>query len=451
MDKHFYDYKREYFEFSKYKPHIGQKRLHYPDRDVRFSVAVCGRRWGKSIAAAKEIEVILTQPKTRSWVVAPSYQLAEKVFREVWHELITNQQIPTRRASYRDMVIETEWGSVFEAKSADNPPSLVGEGLDFLVLDEAAKQKATVWDMYLRPTLSDRKGRALFITTPEGFNWVYDRYLLGKKDIDWNSFNSPSWENEYAYPLGLEDPDLIEAKRNMSKEVFEQEYGAMFTSFAGRVYPFDRMQDLGDFPYNPNLPTYCCIDFGYRMPAVGWFQVYMLDGVEHVNMIDEFLHHERVTTDDLIDLCRRKMAQYRVISTFGDPAGVAMQSAAGMGDIEKFRRNGMNVRFVRDKISRKLVEGISHVRGFIEAGDGTRRLHLNKNCIGMAEDLEGYRYPEHKEGRDLKELPIKDGYTDHGCDMLRYFFLNRFPIKQQGIKFVDRKTQGNQWHNTLKT
>ena len=449
-DKDLISYKRKYFKFTNYFPHAGQKKLHFPEKDARFTVAVCGRRWGKSVAAAKEIEAVITQPNKRAWVVAPSYQLAEKVFREVWHELITNQGVPTRRASYRDMFIETEWGSIFEGKSADNPPSLVGEGLDYLVLDEAAKQKATVWDMYLRPTLSDRKGKALFITTPEGYNWVYDKFLLGKKDEEWASFNSPSWENQYAYPEGLEDTDLIEAKRNMAQEVFEQEYGAMFTSFAGRVYPFDRTKDLGNFPYQPTLPTYACIDFGFRMPAAAWFQVYTIDGIEHINVIDEFIHQERITTDDLINVCMTKKAKYNVIASFGDPAGSAVQSSSGMGDIEKFRRNGMNVRFVRDKISRKLEVGISHVRSFIENADGLRRLHLNNNCMGLAEDLENYRYPEHKEGKDLKEIPVKDGFHDHGCDMLRYFLLNRFPIKQQGIQFVDRKKEGNKWHNTLK-
>jgi len=211
-------YKRKYFKFTNYFPHIGQKKLHFPEKDARFTVAVCGRRWGKSVAAAKEIEAVITQPNKRAWVVAPSYQLAEKVFREVWHELITNQGVPTRRASYRDMFIETEWGSIFEGKSADNPPSLVGEGLDYLVLDEAAKQKATVWDMYLRPTLSDRKGKALFITTPEGYNWVYEKFLLGKKDEEWASFNSPSWENQYAYPEGYENFRTIE-KRNLFEEL----------------------------------------------------------------------------------------------------------------------------------------------------------------------------------------------------------------------------------------
>jgi hypothetical protein len=207
---------------------------------------------------------------------------------------------------------------------------------------------------------------------------------------------------------------------------------------AGRVYPFDRTLDMGDYPYNPLIPTYCSIDFGFRMPAVGWFQTYMLDGVWHTNMIDEFLHQERISTDDLLQVLKSKNARYKTMHTFGDPAGVAMQSSSGMSDIEKLRQNGIIVRFVRDKISRKLVEGISHVRNFIENANEERFLHLNKNCLGMAEDLENYRYPEHVEGKHLNEIPIKDGYHDHGCDMIRYFYLNRFPIKQQRMEFVRR-------------
>ena len=219
MDEKLVKFKQKWFKFTDYVPHKGQERLHYPPKDPRFIVAVCGRRWGKSVSAAKEIELVITQPKKRAWVVAPTYQTAEKVFREVWDIMINKKQMPTRRASYRDMYIEFEWGSVFEGKSADNPPSLVGEGLDLLILDEAAKQKKKTWEMYLRPTLSDRKGKAIFITTPEGYNWIYELYLRGKEDEEWYSFNSPSWENQYAYE-GEFDSDLVEAKRNMSKEIF---------------------------------------------------------------------------------------------------------------------------------------------------------------------------------------------------------------------------------------
>ena len=173
--------------------------------------------------------------------------------------------------------------------------------------------------MYLRPTLSDRKGRAIFITTPEGYNWVYDLYLKGQSDHEWLSFNSPSWEKEFAYPKGAEDSDLKEAKRNLSIEVFDQEYGSKFTSFAGRVYPFDRDLDTGKFPYDPSFPTFCSLDFGYRMPAVAWFQTRMVEGKWHIYIIDEIIHESNIKTDDLAK--RVKSRPYNVQAYFGDPAG----------------------------------------------------------------------------------------------------------------------------------
>ena len=92
----------------------------------------------------------------------------------------------------------------------------------------------------------------------------------------------------------------------------------------------------------------------------------------------------------------------------------------------------------RDKVSRNISSGVSHVRSFIENADNQRFLHIDKKCVGMMEDLENYRYPEAKEGQDLKPEPLKDGYHDHGCDMLRYFFINQFPIKNRQFKVRTR-------------
>ena len=438
--KQVFNFKQKWFNYTDYVPHNGQNSLHFPEKSARFIVAICGRRWGKSVAASKEIEVMLNIPKTRSWVVAPTYQTAEKVFREVWHSIIQNRDpkknIQTTRASYKDMYIETTTGSTFEAKSADNPNSLVGEGLDLLILDEAAKQKKIVWEMYLRPTLSDRKGRAIFITTPEGYNWVYDLYLKGQKDEEWLSFNSPSWKNQFAYPEGADDSDLKEAKRNLSVEVFDQEYGSKFTSFAGRVYPFDRDLDVGKFPYDPSFPTFCSLDFGYRMPAVAWFQTNMVEGKWHINIIDEIIHESNVKTDDLAR--RVKSRPYNVQAYFGDPAGKSVQGQSGLGDMEIFRKFGMSIRCVRDKVSTNIASGISHVRGFIENAEGERFVHLDHKCRGLTEDFENYRYPEHKEGTNLKPDPLKDGIHDHGMDMVRYFFINRFPIRNNKLRLQPR-------------
>ena len=420
-----------------YKPHFGQSKLHFPEKETaRFFVMVCGRRFGKTTASAMEATFYASQPNKRIWLVGLSYDKADLMFREIWQKMVIGHQNDIIRASEKDWFIKFKWGTVVEAKSADNPDSLVGEGLDLLIIDEAAKVKNKIWDMYLSPTLSDRKGKAVFITTPEGFNWVYDLYLLGKEDELWESHQAPSWDNHYAFPLGKNDHFLLERKRNMAREVYDQEYGAKFTSFAGRVYPFERDLDVGKFPYNPNFPTFCSIDFGYRMPAVGWFQIHRVGGIWHINIIDEIIHKVNVKTDTLAEMILSK--KYNVIRYYGDPAGMQAQGQSGLGDIEIFRRKGIKIYTKRDKVSRSIASGVSHVRGFIENASNQRFLHVNEKCTGIMMDLENYRYPEPKEGADLKQDPVKDGYHDHGCDMVRYFFINQFPIKNREFKVRTR-------------
>ena len=52
--------------------------------------------------------------------------------------------------------------------SCENPDSLVGEGVDLLIIDEAAKMPRKIWDMYLSPTLIDRKGKAILLLRLKG-------------------------------------------------------------------------------------------------------------------------------------------------------------------------------------------------------------------------------------------------------------------------------------------
>ena len=226
-------FKEKWFDFMEYKPHNGQIKLHFPTKgESRFFVMVCGRRFGKSTAAAMEATYYASQPNKRIWLVGLSYDKADIMFREVWKRMVIGKANDIDKASEKERYIRFKWGSVVEAKSADNPDSLVGAGLDLLVIDEAAKVKKKIWEMYLSPTLADVKdSKCIFITTPQGFNWIYDLFLLGKSDILWESHQAPSWENQYAFPEGKSDPFLIERKRNMSKEMFDQEFGRAFTSF----------------------------------------------------------------------------------------------------------------------------------------------------------------------------------------------------------------------------
>ena len=130
-----------------------------------------------------------------------------------------------------------------------------------------------------------------------------------------------------------------------------------------------------------------------------------------------------------------KAKKYRIVQVFGNPAGYQVQSSVGVGEAHIFRQLlGHQVFSLRDKASRSINSGISHVRNFICSEDGTRRLHIDSSCNGIIEDIEAYRYPESKEGLALKDLPLKDGYSDHGADALRYGIVNKFPIRMNKIR-----------------
>ena len=121
---------------------------------TRFIVACCGRRWGKSYSAAAEAEIILSQPNKRVWIVAPNYGTSEKIFRIIWDDMIIKHNLPTKRKSVKEQYIEFEWNSFVAGKSAEHPDSLIGEGLDLVIIDEAAKVNRKIWDAYIRPTVS---------------------------------------------------------------------------------------------------------------------------------------------------------------------------------------------------------------------------------------------------------------------------------------------------------
>jgi phage FluMu gp28-like protein len=122
-------------------------------------------------------------------------------------------------------------GSV-TVRSADNPDSLRGEGLDFVVLDECAFMHEDAWAQAIRPALADRQGRALFISTPKGRNWFWRLWQQGQADGDeWHSWRFTSYDNPY-----IADSEIDAAKATLPDRVFRQEFMAEFIDDAGGVF-----------------------------------------------------------------------------------------------------------------------------------------------------------------------------------------------------------------------
>ena len=228
--------KKALFHKLGYEPHPGQLEIHMSTAPRR--VVACGVRWGKTLCAAMEVLAAAMEPKERSigWVVAPTYDLSDRVFKEVL--LIATKYLRHRIIAMKDaerrLILHNMAGGISEirGKSADNPVSLLGEGLDWVVIDEASRLKSVVWESHLSQRLLDKKGWALLISTPRGKGYFYDLYRRGQgEDPDYQSWNWPSWTSPFL------DAEVIEQERSrLPDRVFNQEYGADFVEGSGSVF-----------------------------------------------------------------------------------------------------------------------------------------------------------------------------------------------------------------------
>jgi len=166
--------------------------------------------------------------RKRAWWVAPSYPMSMVGWREI-KRLAT--QIPGTVLREADRIVTLPGGGWVQVRSADNPDSLRGEGLDFCVLDECAFIAEAAFTEALRPALSDRQGRALFISTPKGRNWFWRIWQRGQDGGEWRSWQLPTAANPYIVPAEIET-----AKASLPERIFAQEYLADFIEDGGGVF-----------------------------------------------------------------------------------------------------------------------------------------------------------------------------------------------------------------------
>jgi hypothetical protein len=201
------------------------------DSEAKVKVLCCGRRWGKTILAGN---VVVTKafsvPNSMSWIVSPRYSQTMIMWRNI-NKIIPKQYIID--SSKGDFWIELENGSMVFAKSADNPDSLVGEGLDLCVVDEAARVKPEAWEVSLQPTLIDSDGDALLLSTPKGKNWFYTEYLKGGNEDfpEYESWHFSTYDNPFL------KKEVIDRKlKTMPYLFYRQEILAEFIDDGGEVF-----------------------------------------------------------------------------------------------------------------------------------------------------------------------------------------------------------------------
>jgi predicted phage terminase large subunit-like protein len=165
------------------------------------------------------------------WWVTSTFPTASNI----WRQLKRATRFVNAGKSEMERRIDFPGGGSVTVKSADNPDSLVGEGLDGIVYDEAALSKEAAWKIALRPALTDKQGWAIFISTPRGQNWFKDLFDSATRP-GWQRWQCPTSQNPT-----IPASELEEARLDMGPRAFAQEHEAQFvdaegTEFAGEYF-----------------------------------------------------------------------------------------------------------------------------------------------------------------------------------------------------------------------
>jgi phage terminase large subunit-like protein len=198
----------------------------------RFKVVAAGRRCGKSRLSAVTllIEALNCPEGSAVMYIAPTLGQARTI---MWDLLNDLGRPVIKSAHINNLEITLINGRKILVRGADNPDSLRGVSLTYVVLDECAFIKEDTWQKIIRASLSDKKGRALFISTPSGRNWFYDVFNLGQQgtDEEWLSWHYTTRDNETIDPK-----EIDAAERTLSSFAFKQEYLSSFDSAGADLF-----------------------------------------------------------------------------------------------------------------------------------------------------------------------------------------------------------------------
>lgn len=205
------------------KPHAGQ--LEVLKNRKRFNVLANGRRWGKTALVEYLIAETYLQSRGTGRFGVYSYTLAG--LSDIWKNVLDKfDPLVTeyRSQPIREILLKGGFVVQFWSLARGSQPSR-GKKYHRVAIDEAAfsPDLRVQWEGAIRPTLTDYRGDAYFLSSPNGFNYFFELYNMAQKHPEWMSWRKPTYDNPY-----IDRAEVESIRAEVSPFYFQQEYLAEF-------------------------------------------------------------------------------------------------------------------------------------------------------------------------------------------------------------------------------
>ncbi len=387
---------------------IDGKRREILNDPSRYKIVSSGRRFGKSYFS---VLFLLNKPleaNERRWIVFPTYRQAKMVSWNLLKSIFANKQATINET---ELSITLDNGAKIELKGADKPDSLRGVSTTMVVMDEYAFMKENVWGEIIQPTLAESRGEALFVGTPSGLNHFYDLFVEGQSDnSDYKSWQFTTLDGGF-----ISEEEVENAKKNLDKRTFQQEYEASFLTAANRcAYNFNRDIHCRVMEKSPRM--FWGIDFGVASYMTAILMCENTAG--EVYVFDEI----GIQNSNTFELAKLMQLKGRGLPVYPDPAGKARTSNSTKSDHKILQEAGFTV--IAKKANPTQKDRMNSLNRMLEDATGKHKLFINPKCTKTIRDLELCTL---ENGQMLKTETLS-----HFLDGLMYPIEYRYGFKGQG-------------------
>lgn len=242
-------------------PHPAQKKV--LESDARFRVMMCGRRFGKSLIS-QNIAIQKGIERKQVAYITPTYALGKIFFKEIC------KLLPEKiyKKNETDLLIDFVTGGSIRFFTGERLDALRGTKWHLAIIDEASyiPNLEEGWNNSIRPTLTDYKGKAIFLSTPRGKNYFYSLFMRNGED-GWESFKFSTYDNPH-----IDSTEIDAAKAQLPSVVFKQEY--MADPMENAANPFGSEHIMACCKESKGIPAYFGIDLA---KSVDWTVIIGMD------------------------------------------------------------------------------------------------------------------------------------------------------------------------------
>jgi hypothetical protein len=358
----------------KYRARDWAKEFHLNMK--RYNVLVNHRRSGKTVASLMQLLMSAVKtPNGRFAYIAPYYKQSKNVSWDILKSI--TKDIPGAKLNISELKVDFHNGARIQLLGADNPDSLRGIKLHGVVFDEYSQQPASIFTEVVRPMLTDTKGYAIWIGTPQGMNDFFRLYDTHKNDEEWYVRLLRASESNIIEPEELED-----AKKTMSEDEYNQEFECSFTAaikgayYAKELHKCRAEGRVTKVPYQPDTPVYTFWDLGMSDSTTIVFaqfanqEIHIIDcysnngyGLEHYAKIckqKNYIYHSHYFPFDIkVKELGTGKSRYEIVKElFGDEK-IEVCKQIGLKDGIDAVRNIFNRCWFDEKNTEKLVDALS--------------------------------------------------------------------------------------------